>query len=129
MKKLLVILFATFIAAGVSAQPAKTIKLNAPNKQRGEVTMQAFEKRKSTREYADRKLSQQDLSDLLWAANGMNRPSESKHTSPTARNKQEIDLYVCMAEGAYFYDAKAGELKLVTEEDVRGHVAGSQPFA
>ena len=129
MKKLMMMLLGIVLVSGASGQAAKTVKLNAPNKARGAATMQALEKRKSTREFADRKLSLQDLSDLVWAANGMNRPAEGKRTSPTARNMQEIDLYVCMAEGAYLYDAKANELKLVTEEDVRPHVAGSQPFA
>lgn len=91
--------------------------------------MQAFEQRRSTREFADRKLAPQDLSDLMWAANGMNRPDESKHTSPTARNRQQIMLYVVMAEGAYFYDSKAHELHLVTTDDLRSYVAGPQAFA
>ena len=129
MKKLLVILFAAFLATGISAQPAKTVKLNAPNKQRGESTMQALEKRKSTREYAARELSLQDLSDLLWAANGMNRPADNKRTAPTAMNKQEIDVYVIKPEGAYLYDAKAHELKLVIAKDLREFAADRQAFA
>lgn len=117
------------LVSGANGQAAKTIKLNAPDTKRGAATMQAFEKRKSTREYSDRKLSMQDLSDLLWAANGINRPAESKRTSPTARNKQEIDIYACFEDGAYLYDAKTNELKLVTDTDVRGYVAGQQAFA
>lgn len=117
------------LASGACGQQAETIKLNAPDKHRGEVTMQAFEKRRSTREYSDRKLSPQDLSDLLWATIGMNRPEQGKHTSPTARNKQEIEVYACFEDGAYLYDAKAHELRLVANADVRAHVAGSQAFA
>ena len=129
MKKLVLMALSICLVSGACAQTPKTIKLDAPNKQRGEVTMQAFEKRRSTREYADRKLSPQDLSDLLWATNGMNRPAESKHTSPTARNKQEIDIYACFEDGAYYYDAKSHELQMVTEADVRTHIAAVQPFA
>ncbi len=129
MKKLVTMALAVCLASGACAQTPKTIKLNAPDTQRGEVTMQAFQKRQSTREYADRELSMQDLSDLLWATIGMNRPDQNKHTSPTARNKQEIEIYACFKDGAYYYDAKAHELQLVTEADVRAHIAGSQPFA
>lgn len=126
MKKLLVMLLATCFVGGAAAQERKTIKLDAPNKHRGETTMQAFEKRKSTREFATTKLSMQDISDLVWAANGYNRPADKKRTAPTAMNRQEIDIYVCMHDGAYLYDAEAHELKLVTAEDVIPHIAANQ---
>ena len=128
MKKLLLMLLCTFFVKGVNAQEATTIQLNAPNKHRGEVMMQALEKRQSVREYADKKLSLQDISDLLWAANGINRPERGLRTAPTAGNLQEIDLYVCFEEGAYLYDAKAHELKMVTDKDVRKHLAETQTF-
>lgn len=129
MKKLFMMFIGTCLVAGCNAQPAQTIKLQTPNKNRGESTMQAFEKRKSTREFADRALSTQDLSDLVWAANGINRPADNKRTAPTAMNKQEIDLYVILPEGAYRYDPAAHQLDLVVAEDLRPAVAGSQDFA
>lgn len=128
MKKIMVMLLGICIAPSVSGQALERIKLNPPDTHRGESTMQAFVNRKSTREFSERPLSHQDLSDLLWAAIGINRPSDGKRTSPTAMNRQEIDLYVCMPEGAYLYDAQAHELKLVSGEDLRPLVAGQQAF-
>ncbi|MDL2320591.1 SagB/ThcOx family dehydrogenase [Alistipes sp. OttesenSCG-928-B03] len=128
MKKLFLMFLATGLMSGACAQDNGTIKLNEPNRTRGEATMTAFEKRRSTREYSDAKLSFQDLSDLLWAANGINRPADGKRTAPTAMNKQEIDVYVCMEDGAYLYDVPSHELRRVTQEDVRPYVAGQQEF-
>jgi hypothetical protein len=45
------------------------------------------------------------LSSLLWSAAGVNRPGTGKRTAPTARNWQEIDVYVAMESGLYRYDA------------------------
>ena len=89
--------------------------------------MEALSRRKSTRTFdAEKRLSDQQLADLLWAACGYNR--EDKLTIPTARNMQEISLYVIMPEGAYFYDNKNNKLVLVTDEDIRQH-SGTQEFA
>jgi len=67
------------------------------------------------------------LSNLLWAAFGVNRPDSGKRTAPSARNQQEIDIYVALPEGLYVYDAKAHRLNLVVAEDVRG-ATGGQDF-
>lgn len=101
-----------------SAQPLKPIQLSAPDMERGVTLMQAFADRKSTREFAPEMLSLQDLSDLLWAANGVNRP-DGKRTAPSAMNRQDIDVYVCTEEGAYLYDHKKHSLEPVTGEDIR----------
>jgi len=63
---------------------------------------------------------------LLWAANGINRP-DGKRTAPTARNRQEIDVYVAMEDGLYLYDAKANTLVGILAEDIR-EKTGMQPF-
>lgn len=110
------------------AQELKEIKLKQPNKERGASLMKALEERKSIREYADKKVDLQDLSDLLWAANGINR-EDGRRTAPTARNKQDIELYVCLEEGSYFYDAKENSLKPVAKGDLRPALAGQQDFA
>ena len=73
----------------------KQIKLNAPNKSRGTAVMKALSERHSVREFSTKELSLQDLSDLLWAANGINR-SDGKRTAPSAMNKQDVDIYVIM---------------------------------
>lgn len=102
-----------------SAQDLKSIKLNAPNLTRGDVLMKAFSNRKSTREFSDKMLSQQDLSDLVWAANGINRPNEGKKTAPSSQNRQDIKIYVCMADGNYLYNATNSTLEFISEDDVR----------
>ena len=96
MKKFLLFSLLVGLFGGSQAQDLKPIKLNQPNVKRGLPVMTALQKRQSTREYADKKLELQDLSDLLWAAAGINRPESGKRTSPTAMNKQEIDVYVVM---------------------------------
>lgn len=61
----------------------------------------------------------QDLSDLLYAANGINRPESGKRTAPSALNRQDIKIYVCLPEGAYLYNAKRHSLELVNKADLR----------
>lgn len=95
------------------------IKLLPPDKQRGESVMQAFAKRQSTREFDPKPLSLQDLSDLLWAANGINREESGKRTAPSAMNRQDVKVYVCFKEGSYLYNHKTHALDPVTGGDVR----------
>lgn len=68
--------------------------------------MKALSERHSTREFASKALNLSDLSDLLWAANGINRSDSGKRTAPSALNKQDVDVYVVLPEGSYLYDAK-----------------------
>lgn len=95
---------------------------------RAGTVMKALSERHSTREYVSKALSMADLSDLLWAANGINRNDSGKRTAPSALNKQDVDVYVVMPEGSYLYDAKNHQLNLVAEGDHRGAVAGGQAF-
>ena len=108
---------------------AQTTHLPKPNMQRQTLTvMEAYQQRKSVREYNAKPLSDQDLSDLLWAAQGQNR--EDGHlTSPTAMNRQEIRLYVFTDKNVSLYDPKANTLTQVAEGDHRGIVAAGQDFA
>jgi SagB-type dehydrogenase family enzyme len=89
--------------------------------------MQALKDRHSTREFSSEKLSSQVLSNLLWAAFGINRPDTGKRTAPSAMNWQEIDVYVALPEGLYLYDAKGNKLDPILAGDVRG-ATGVQPF-
>lgn len=111
-----------------NAQIQKEIKLNVPDKNRGTTLMKAFELRKSDREFAAKELTLQDLSDLLWAANGINRPESGKRTAPSAMNKQDIDIYVCRADGVFLYDAVGGILRLIDPKDLRASVGGGQDW-
>jgi len=89
--------------------------------------MEALKDRHTSREFSSEKLPAQVLSSLLWAAFGVNRPDSGKRTAPSARNWQEIDIYVATADGLYLYDAKANLLKPTLAEDIRG-ATGGQPF-
>lgn len=90
--------------------------------------MKALTNRQSTREYAEKDIALQELSNLLWAANGINRPAEGKRTAPSALNTQDIDIYVCKASGTYLYEPKHNQLKRINEKDLRAAVADRQDF-
>jgi nitroreductase len=96
------------------------IQLPQPNMTGGKPLMDALKERKSTRNFKPDKLPVQVLSNLLWAAFGINRPDSGKRTAPSAMNWQEIDIYVVMEEGVYSYNAKANTLEPVLNKDVRG---------
>jgi len=128
MIRTLIFSFFLFCAFNMQAQELKVIKLVAPDKMRGATIMQALNDRKSIREYSPERLRAQDLSDLLWAANGINRP-DGRRTAPTARNLQEVEMYVVFPEGAYLYDYKEHALTPVAAGDFRRAVAGTQDFA
>ena len=78
----------------------------------------ALEDRRSIRAYAEDMISVQDLSNLLWSANGINREN-GKRTAPSARNLQSVTIHVAFEQGAYLYDFKAHQLTKVTDADVR----------
>ena len=129
MKRFIIILSVLYVSAlSLYAQGLQDIKLNEPDKSRGSTLMKALSDRQSVREYDAKDLSLQDLSDLLWAANGINRPNGNR-TAPSAMNRQEIDVYVVNKDGAYLYDAATHTLKGVAKGDFRKAVAASQDFA
>jgi SagB-type dehydrogenase family enzyme len=127
MKKINLLLLLMVVSVTTYAAD-QVIKLSKPNTARSGALMQALSERKSAREYVDKALTKADLSDLLWAANGINRPSEDKRTASSAMNRQDVDIYVALPAGIYFYNAKAHELNLITEGDYREAVAGGQGF-
>ena len=118
MKKIVLILF---VIAGSFSQilAQEPIKLNNPDTKRGLPVMEALSVRASVKEWSEKKLSLQDLSDLLWSANGVNRADEAKRTASSSTNAQDVDLYVFMEEGAYLYDAFGQQLIPVIEGDYR----------
>lgn len=122
MKKLGFLALGLLLLTCTNAQTMRTIELNAPNKSRGSSIMQSLSDRQSVREFADRDLAIQDLSDLLWAANGFNRPD--KRTAASAMNTQSMDIYVCMKDGVYLYNAQDNRLEMVLAEDLRELAAG-----
>lgn len=106
---------------------ADTIKLPAPQMSGGRPLMDVLKDRKTTRNYSRIKLPDQVLSDLLWAAWGINRPDRGLHTAPSSSNQQEIDVYVALEEGLYLYEPRAHVLRPVLAEDLRG-ATGTQRF-
>ena len=114
-------------SAAVYAKDIEPIRLPAPQTEGGKPLMQALKERKSLREFSAKELPLQVLSDMLWAACGINRPDTGGRTAPTAKNMQEIDVYVVKAEGVYLYDAKANILAPVLAGDIRA-ITGKQSF-
>ena len=115
-----------FVAQNVYALETK--QLPAPRTDGGKPLMEALKERKTSRSFSDRPLEEQVLSDMLWAAFGINRPAEGKRTAPTALNKQNIDIYVLDAAGVWRYDAKTNTLAAVMQKHLRPGM-DSQPFA
>lgn len=109
------------------AEESALIKLPAAQMTGGKPLMQALRERHSTREFSPKPLPAQVLSDLLWAAAGVNRPESGKRTAPSARDWREIDVYVVTADGAYVYDPNAQVLRRVLARDVRA-LTGMQDF-
>ena len=116
-------------ASGVMAlaQDLGSKALPAPQMSGGKPLMQALKERRSIRDFKPDALSDQQMSDLLWAAFGMNRPEIDHRTAPSAQNNQDVDIYVAMAEGLYVYEAKPHRLKKVANQDVHLLTSG-QPF-
>jgi nitroreductase len=102
-------------------------KFPAPRLKGGMPLMQAFAARRSTRTYADRKIDEDMLSSLLWAAFGINRPESGGHTAPSWRTSNETDIYVADSNGVAKYDPADQSLKSVLETDIRAKVS-PQPF-
>ncbi len=120
MKNLL--LAFTFLFAALTAQ-AQDIALPTPVKKGGKPFLETISARHSERSYIKKDMSPQMLSNLLWTAYGYNRFGQ--RTVATAYGRQEMDIYVVLDKGAYFYDANAHALQLVTKGDVRGGLGQS----
>jgi len=109
------------------AQKLEPVQLPAPQTDIGRPLMQVLKDRSSTRGFSGEKLPAQVLSNLLWAAFGVNRPDSGKRTAPSAMNWQEMDIYVATADGLYVYDANRNQLNPVLRDDVRAQT-GTQSF-
>ncbi|MDP1929602.1 MAG: SagB/ThcOx family dehydrogenase [Thiobacillus sp.] len=109
------------------AQETGTVNLPPPEMAGGLPLMQALKARHSTREFASKPLPSQVLSNLLWAASGVNRPESGQRTAPSAHDWREIDVYVATAEGAYRYDPSTHTLQRVVAGDIR-KLTGVQDF-
>lgn len=122
------VLGALVCVAGQSVcQELKEIQLPPPKMTGGMPLMEALKQRQTLRAFDTLPLAPQTLSDLLWAAFGINRPESGKRTAPSASNNQEIDIYVCLPQGTFLYNARGNCLTPVLREDVR-RACGMQEF-
>jgi len=117
---LTILLFTQFVMA-------QDIALPAPETTGGKPLMNCLNERKSSREFSSKEIQWQDLSNLLWAANGINREKDHKHTAPTSMNRQNMEVYVIIPSGVYLYDDTTNMLRLVQQGN-HMKAAGKQDF-
>lgn len=106
----------TFADTAYAMGESATIQLPPPDRKGGKPLMEALAERKSTRTFNEKPLSEKDLSNLLWAAWGINRP-DGRRTAPTALNHQMVEVYVALANGIWRYDGKQHALVKVLDKD------------
>ena len=126
------IAFAIAALMSVGAMAQDKIELPTPQfdeKSQKVTLVETLWKRQSERQYAETDLSLQELSNVLWAACGVNRPESKRITAPSAINAQDILVFVCRKDGAWKYDAFQNSLTRVSTLDLRKAVAGRQEFA
>lgn len=128
MKILLSAIFISCLTICCTAQPLKPIILDSVDFSQGSSVMEALQVRASTTAFDTAMITSQELSALLWAANGINRPESGKRTAASATNAQDIDLYVCMRDGIWFYNFIEHRLDPVIAGDYRNYVAGRQAW-
>ena len=114
------------VPAVATAQEAKAVTLPPPRNDGGQPLLRALKLRHSTREYSDRKLPPQVLSDLLWAAFGINRPSGDR-TAPYWRHVMVLDVYAAMEDGVWLYEPKTHAMLPHLPDDIRT-ATGLQDF-
>lgn len=108
-------------------EAGKNQSLPAPITEGGKPLLSALAERESSREFSTKGLPAPVLSQLLWAAIGVNRPGSGKRTVPSARNWQDLEVYVALEQGLFLYDATAHALVPKLAADLR-EVTGKQPF-
>lgn len=114
------------VPAAAFAAPAPT-QLPEAQQSGGAPLLEVLARRQSSREFAPTKLSPQLVSNLLWAAAGVNRPESGGRTVPSAMNWQEIDIYLATADGLFLYRPAEQQLVPVLDRDIRA-LTGQQPF-
>ena len=117
---------ATTSPAAESVSGLTAISLQPPETGKGKPLMQVLQERRSERSFADKALSLQELSNLLWAANGINR-SDGRRTAPSARNVREFEIYTILKDGAFVYDPNAHRLLPIAVGDHR-QIAGRDSY-
>ncbi|SRR6056297_756071 len=127
MKKITTLLIVFLLFGGFQILAQDLVNLPKPEKEGGKALMEALSERHSSRSYADKELSKQQLSNLLWAAFGVNRTESGKRTAPTSHDVRDIEIYAVMKKGAFLYLPEQNALKKVVDKDIR-NVTGKQEF-
>ena len=127
MKPLFILLAVVLGQADIFSQEINVIKLPDPQLDKGKPLMQALRERQSVRTFSSREIPVQEIANLLWAANGINRKESGKRTAPSAMNRQEIDVYLSSKDGLFRYDAQQHALVTIHNRDIRA-LTGTQPY-
>jgi len=114
------------ISAKEKQMSSSVHNLPAPETERTQL-MKTLKLRSTKRNFGTKELPSQMLSNLLWAAYGVNRKEQGKRTAPSAHDRQQIDIYVADNKGVRLYDAKKNTLKKILNKDIRA-MTGMQGY-
>lgn len=142
MKKTLLWILVCCLSLQVSAQKKANVlgesiseikeetQINLPKPEHGGGLpfMEVLQRRATSRSFLPEPLTMQEISNILWAANGVNRPESGMRTAPSARNAQEIDIYVFIEKGIYLYNAEEHILIPIEPKDFRREVSEQKFF-
>jgi SagB-type dehydrogenase family enzyme len=110
-------------------ESTKELRLEPAERGGGRPLMEVFNERQSIRQISEQELEPRILSQLIWATNGVNREGEGKRTAPSAKNAQEIDIYIVTREGIYLYIPEGHTTKAIKSGDFRKMAVGRNEFA
>ncbi len=112
------------LSMSLLGQYEKNIQLAAPDTSAENSFLSVYLNRSSASDFTDIELSDEEISDLLWSANGINRPASGKRTAPSALNAQDIDIFLFSSDGVFLYIPENHELQMVSESDSRVLLVG-----
>ncbi len=116
MKNGIKLIAAFMLVAGTACAEPIVKKLPEPVLEGGHPLMEVFKERKTVRKFSSRPLDDQTLSEILWSAWGISH--NGKRTIPTAKNEQNLKVYVIRSDGAWLYDAKDNALLRVSDKNL-----------
>ena len=117
-----------FTPVAPSVAKAADISLPNPQMEAGMSVMQALAKRQTSRSFSGEELTPSQLSHILWAANGVNRPDSDGRTNPAALGVHSVEVYAVTAEGIFLYQPQTHTLQSIAEGDFRMTTTTGQPF-
>lgn len=118
VKSLCLTLLAAVLLQSACSADNKTVNLPAPARDGGKGVLTVMNERRTDRNFLPDPIPRQELSNLLWAACGVNREN-GKRTVPLAMNKRNMDVYVADASGLWLYDADKNALILKESGEAR----------